>query len=118
MKFNNWIALKEADAARSLDQTQTQTQNPSIRLVDAPMSRAGFMGKPIPHRDYKPKNFDRYPFKPDESKMTQYLDKMRKIVRNDMLLCIEALAGYYGNDGIVKSFDNFLSDLEQQNIRL
>ena len=114
MKFASWVILREGEAARNLD----QSQSPSMRLVDTPMSKAGFTRKPIPHREYQPKNFDRYAFKPDESKIPQYVEKMKKIIRNDMQVCIEALAGYYGNDGIVKAFDDFLTDLERQNIKL
>ncbi len=113
MKFANWIALKEGDAARSLD----QSQSPSMRLVDTPISKAGFLRKPIPHKEYQPRNFDRYAFRPDESKVSQYVEKMSKMVRNEMPVCIEALAGYYGNDGIVRAFDDFLTDLGQQNIK-
>lgn len=112
MNFNDWISLRmmEGEATQRLEE-------PQMRLVGAPMSRAGFKPSRIPHGEYKPKNFDRYPFRPDEAKVSQYSDKMRKIIRNDIPICVEALAGYYGNDAIVKAFDDFLTDLERQNVK-
>lgn len=110
MKFIDYIALKmEGESARNLESP--------MRIVDVPMSKAGFTGNRIPHGEYKSKNFDRYPFKPDEAKAFQYVDKMKNLIRNDMHICIEALAGYYGNDAIVKTFDDFLTELYRQNVK-
>jgi hypothetical protein len=112
MNFYDWVSLRmEGEAAHKIGE-------PPMRLVGgAPMSQAGFKAAGLPHGEYQPKNFDRYPFRPDEAKVEQYLDKIRKVARNDMLVCIEALAGYYGNDGIVRAYDDFLTELGRQNIR-
>lgn len=111
MNFSDWFSLRmEGEPAHKLGV-------PPMRIVDAPMSQAGFKTSKIPHGEYKPKNFDRYPFKPDETKVSQYMDKMRKAAWGDVLMSVEALAGYYGNDGIVKAYDDFLTELGNQNIR-
>jgi hypothetical protein len=111
MRFEKWMQMRmEGEAARSL--------GPSMRLVDAPMSRAGFAGSKIPHGEYKPKNFDRYVFKVDEEGAAKYLDKLRRAIRNDVQTSAEALAGYYGNDGVVKALDDFLTDLSRSNVVL
>jgi hypothetical protein len=114
MNFSDWISIRmEGEAAKHLD------ASPQMKLVGAvPMSRAGFKASSLPHGEYKPKNFDRYAFSPDEGKATQYIDKFGRIVRGDMLVCVEALAGYYKNDAIVKAFDDFLSDLASQNVKV
>jgi len=86
-----------------------------------PMSQAGFIPNSpnsIPHKEYKPKNFDRYAFKPDEGKALEYSRKMKDLIRGDMLLYVESLAGYYQNDGIVKAYDDFLNNLKEMNIVL
>jgi hypothetical protein len=111
MNFNEWISLREGEAAQKLGE-------PQMRLVGAPMSRAGFKASNVPHGEYKPKNFDRYPFKPNEAKASQYLEKIGQLTRGDMLVCIEALSGYYGNDGIIKAYDEFLTELERNNVKI
>jgi hypothetical protein len=111
MNFSEWIQLRmEGEAARGLE--------PSMRLVDAPMSKAGFRVGTIPHGEYKPKNFDRYAFKVDEEGAAKYLDRLRRAVRNDVQTSAEALAGYYGNDGVIKALDDFLTDLSRSNVVL
>lgn len=113
MRFERWMQLRmEGEAARSLE------PGPEMRLVGTPMSRAGFMGRKIPHGEYKPKNFDRYAFKVDEAKAAKYLDRMRKAIRNDVQTSAEALAGYYENDAVIKALDDFLTDLSNSNIVL
>lgn len=111
MKFHEWISLKEGEPARSLDK-------PPMRVVGSPMSQAGFLSKEIKHGEYQPKNFDRYPFKPEEGKALEYAQKMGRMIHGDMQVCIEALAGYYNNDGIVKAYDDFLSRLEEMKIKV
>jgi hypothetical protein len=115
MRFEEWMQSRmEGEAARSLD----PASSPSMRLVDAPMSRAGFTGSKIPHGEYRPRNFDRYAFKVDEEGAAKYLDRLRKAIRNDVQTSAEALAGYYGNDGVVKALDDFLTDLSRSNVVL
>lgn len=114
MKFTDYISLRmEGEAARRLD-----ADGPSMKVLGAPMSQSGFMSREIKHGDYRPKNFDRYPFKPDEGKTLEYVGKMGRMVHGDMQVCIEALAGYYGNDGIVKAWDDFLSKLAEMKVRV
>lgn len=82
-----------------------------------PMSQSGFTSSSsTPHKEYKPKNFDRYAFKPEEAKALEHVRKMKNLVYGDMLMNIEALAGYYNNDGIVQAYDEFLSKLKEMNI--
>ncbi len=115
MRFEEWMRLRtEGEAARSLG----PAASPGMRLVDAPMSRAGFAGGKIPHGEYVPKNFDRYAFKVDEEGAAKYLERMRRAIRNEVQTSVEALAGYYGNDGAVKALDDFLTDLSRSNIVL
>jgi len=84
-----------------------------------PMSQAGFNSpNTIPHKEYQSKNFDRYAFKPDDAKALENSRKMRDLIRGDMLLYVESLAGYYQNDGIVKAYDEFLNKLKEMNIVL
>lgn len=114
MKFADYVSLRmEGEAARPLEGGESP-----MRLVGAPMSHSGFLGREIKHGEYKPKNFDRYPFKPDENKALDYVGKMGRMVHGDMQVCVEALAGYYGNDGIVKAWDDFLSKLSDMKIRV
>lgn len=106
MNFSEWVQLRmEGEAARSLE------PSPAMRVVDAPMSRMGFMGKTIPHGQYKPQHFDRYAFRPDEESALKHLEKMKRAIRNDVQVAAEALAGFYGNDGIVKALDDFIGEL-------
>ena len=102
----------EGEAARSLEPES------GMKLVGAPLSRAGFGGNRMPHGEYRPRNFDRYAFKVDEQGAAKYLDKMRRAIRNEVQISVEALAGYYGNDAVVKALDDFLTDLSRSNIVL
>lgn len=114
MKFFEYVSLRmEGETARSLG-----SERAPMRVVGAPMSQSGFMGKEIEHGQYHPKNFDRYPFKPDEKKALEYVEKMGRMVYGDMQVCVEALAGYYENDGIVKAWDDFLSRLSDMKIKV
>lgn len=113
MRFNEWMQLRmEGEPARSLG------SGPDMRLVDAPMSRAGFGGRKIPHGEYKPKNFDRYKFKVDEAGAAKYLERMRKAIRDEVQTSAEALAGFYQNDAVIRALDDFLTDLSNSNIVL
>lgn len=113
MNFAEWVQLRmEGEPARRLDAA------PGMRVVDAPMSRMGFMGKTIPHGEYKPRHFDRYAFKPDEDSALKYLERMKRAIRNEVQVSAEALAGFYGNDGIVKALDDFLEELAGNKIVL
>ena len=112
MKFKKWIELKnEGEAAKNLEK--------DMRLVNPPMSRAGFnlLGK-IPHGEYKPKNFDRYSFKTNEQKAQEYSEKMKSAIFNSVLVGSEALAGFYGNDAIIKALDDYLTELSNLGIKL
>lgn len=111
MGFLEWISLREGEPAQRLDR-------PPMRVVGVPMSQSGFFSKEIKHGEYQSKNFDRYPFKPDEKKALEYVEKMSRIVHGDMQVCIEALAGYYENDGIVKAYDDFLTKLGEMKIKV
>jgi hypothetical protein len=114
MKFADWIKIKtEGEAARSIEPNQ-------MSLVgDSPMSRSGFRLKgQIPHGEYKPKNFDRYAFKTNEQKVQQYSEKMKSAIFNAVLVGSEALAGFYGNDGIIKALDDYLADLRNSGVKL
>jgi hypothetical protein len=105
MNFNEWVSLRMNGEKIS-------------ESAVAPMSKSGFSSGKIPHGEYKSPNFDRYIFKPSEEKVASYADKLSRALKNDVLVGVEALAGYYGNDGIVRVFDDFLKGLENEGIKL
>lgn len=111
MNFSEWVQLRmEGEAARRLE------PSPGMRVVDAPMSHSGFLSKGMPHGEYVSKHFNRYPFKSDENSTLKYLDKMKRAIRNEVQIGVEALAGYYGNDRIVKALDDFIEELAMNKI--
>lgn len=120
MNFVDWVELRmKSEAVRSLDQSP-------------PLSRAGFqtlstkiddpgrssISNKIPHREYQPKNFDRYSFKASEEKTKEYAEQMKKVLFHQILLGSEALAGFYDNDEIVKALDDYITRLSQLGIKL
>lgn len=115
MKFNDWIELRmEGEAAR-------QINSEPMRVVGdgPPLSKAAFgtLGQ-IKHGEYKSKNFDRYSFKTNEQKTKDYAEKMKTAISNSVLIGSEALAGYYGNDAIIKALDDYLTELSNLGIKL
>jgi hypothetical protein len=110
MKFRDWIQSK-------IDIASSKNFDFLMKNEDA-MSRAGFQVRAVPHGEYKPKNFDRYVFEVDEDGASKYSKKLQTAIRNDVQISIEALAGYYGNDAIVKALDDFLTELSRSNVVL
>ena len=107
MNFSEWVSLRmESETAKTLDSNIS------------PLSKAGFGINKIPHREYQPKNFDRYSFKTNEEKTKEYSEQMKKVLYHEILLGSEALAGFYDNDEIIKALDDYLTRLEQLGIRL
>jgi hypothetical protein len=107
MNFIDWVNLRmESEAAKSLNNT-------------IPLSKAGFVdSNKLPHKEYQPKNFDRYSFKASEEKTKEYTEQMKKAIFHNVLLGSEALAGFYGNDEIIKALDDYLTRLSQLGIKL
>lgn len=120
MNFTDWVELRmEGEAARRLDSaplSQAGFQTTKIKTSDP--SKTTITLNKIPHREYVPRNFDRYSFKASEEKTKQYMEQMRKAIFNDVLIGSESLAGFYDNDEIVKALDDYITRLSQLGIKL